>query len=228
MSKMTKRTKLGLGASAVGVIVALAALVALVGAALAATGSASLDSPTADASGNASVTLTMSTGVGNWAFDVGYTAANFTGDPTCSTTLGACTVKPDGTPGIVRFAGFDATGNGVGGEVGKIAFTTSLTTGCSNLTLAIAAKAGSAFQDTTGTDFTSPTFTAGKVCAAATAAPTAAPTASASPTAKALPASGGPLGDSSSMSLGWLLGAAGLIVVAGGAWTLARARREEN
>jgi hypothetical protein len=76
--------------------------------------------------------------------------------------------------------------------------------------------------------------------AVATASPTPSPTASgsasgsatatAAPTAtvKTLPTTGGPLGDSSSISLAWLLGAAGLFVVAGGAWTLARARREEN
>ncbi len=220
---MTRQMKLGLGATTAGVLVALASLLVLTGMVFAVSGaSAALTQATADANGNATVTLTMTapsgSGVGNWAFDVGYTAADYPAAPTCAASQGSCTVNPAGAPGIVRFAGF-ASGLTGTTTVGQVVFKTSLTNGaCSNLTLAIAAAPGSTFQDGTGTDFTSPTFTPGKVCAEA--APTA--------TAKALPASGGPAGDSSSISLAWLLGAAGLIVVAGGAWTLARARREEN
>ena len=225
-NKMTKHTKLGLGAT-VGVVAALATLVVFVGAALAA-GSASLDSPTAAADGTAVVTLKMAapagSGVGNWAFDVGFDPAKYTGDPTCTATPGgSCTVKPAGAAGIVRFAGADGSATGLTGEttVGTVTFKTTLTTGCSDLTLKIAAAAGSAFQDQTGTDFASPTFTSGKVCAPATAAPTAAAT-----TAAALPKTGGPTGDSS-LQLGWLAAAAGvLIVVAAGAWTFARARED--
>ena len=223
---MTKHTKLGLGAT-VGLIAALATLVVFVGAALAA-GSASLDSPTAAADGTAVVTLKMAapagSGVGNWAFDVGFDPAKYTADPTCAATNGDCTVKPAGAAGIVRFAGF-AGGGGLTGDVtvGTVTFKTNLTTGCSDLTLKIAAAAGSAFQDQAGTDFASPTFTAGKVCAAATAAPTAT---TAATTAAALPKTGGPTGDSS-LQLGWLAAAAGvLIVVAAGAWTFARARED--
>lgn len=222
------RTKLGLGATA-GILVAMASLMVFVGAALAA-GSASLTEATADGDGNATVTLSMSTGVGNWAFDVGFTPADYTADPTCTTTLGACTVNPEGATGIVRFAGFDATGNGVGGEVGKIVFDTNKTAGaCSNLTLAIASKAGSAFQDTAGNDFVGPTFTGGKVCAASaeatnTPAPSGGASGTATPTPKALPQTGGPSGDS--FQLGWLAAAAGLLVVAAGAWTLTRARED--
>ena len=237
---MTRQMKLGLGATTAGVLVALASLLVLTGMVFAVSGaSAALSSPTAAADGSATVALTMTapsgSGVGNWAFDVGYTVADYPAAPTCAASQGACTVNPAGAPGIVRFAGF-ASGLTGTTAVGQVVFKTSLTNGaCSNLTLAIAAAAGSTFQDATGTDFTSPTFTAGKVCAAAveTNSPTPGPgtaTATTAPTvtAKALPTSGGPPGDSSSSSLAWLLGAAGLMVVAGGAWTLARARREES
>ena len=237
---MTRQMKLGLGATTAGVLVALASLLVLTGMVFAVSGaSAALTQATADADGNATVTLTMTapsgSAVGNWAFDVGYTQADYDGNaPTCTNSQGSCTVNPAGVPGIVRFAGF-ASGLTGTTTVGQVVFKTTLTNGaCSNLTLALAAAAGSTFQDASGTDFTSPTFTAGKVCAEATPTPSASATAVASvtaaptATAKALPASGGPLGDSSSSSLAWLLGAAGLIVVAGGAWTLARARREEN
>jgi hypothetical protein len=224
---MTKHAKLGLGATA-GLVAAVATLMVLVGSALAA-GTASLDQPTAAADGTATVTLKMAapagSGVGNWAFDVGFDPTKFTGDPTCAATNGDCTVKPAGAAGIVRFGGF-AGGAGLTGDVtvGTITFDTNLTTGCADLTLAIAAAAGSAFQDQNGTDFASPTFTAGKVCAPA-AATTAAATAAAT-TAAALPQTGGPSSDGS-FQLGWLAAAAGaLIVVAAGAWTLARARED--
>jgi hypothetical protein len=228
------RLKLGLSATTAGVLVALASLLVLTGMVLAVSGaSAALSTGTADSTGAATVNLSMTapsgSGVGNWAFDVGYTAADYTGAPTCTTSQGDCTVNPAGAPGIVRFAGF-ASGLTGTTAVGSINFVTNKTSGCSNLTLAIAAAAGSAFQDANGADFDAPTFTAGSVCAAATAAPTAAPTtagASASPTKTpaALPQTGGPAGDSS-FQLGWLLAIAGLVVVAGGAWTLAR--REDS
>jgi hypothetical protein len=249
MSKLIKRTKLGLGATTAGVLVALAALLVLAGTALAAAGptgaSAALTSPTAAADGSATVTLTMTapsgSAVGNWAFDVGYTAADYTGAPTCTGSVGDCNVNPGGSAGIVRFAGFGSALTGTT-TVGQIVFKTSLTNGaCSNLTLAIAAAAGSTFQDSpNGNDFTNPAFTVGKVCAvpAVTNSPSPSPSSAASSTASpkasptvtpaSVPNSGGPLGSSSSISLAWLLGAAGLFVVAGGAWTLARARREEN
>jgi len=57
---------------------------------------------------------------------------------------------------------------------------------------------------------------------AATPAPTAAPT----PTPAAAPETGGPPGASGADSMAWLLAATGLAVVAGGAWVLARAGRE--
>jgi hypothetical protein len=226
---MTRQTKLGLSATAMGIIVAFAALVAIVGSAFAAAGSASVDSPTADADGNATITLTMSTGVGNWAFDLGYIPADYTADPTCTTTLGAVTVKPEGAPGIVRFAGFDSTGNGVGGTVGSCTFDTNKTAGaCSAITLGLAAKAGSAFEDTTGTAFAPATYTGGQICSAAAAA-TGTPTPSggaATPTKTpgGVPQTGGPAGDS--FQLGWVLALAGLVIVAAGAWTLARARED--
>ncbi len=225
---MTRQMKLGLGATTVGVLTALASLLVLTGMVFAVTGaSAAISAPTADADGNATATLTMTapsgSAVGNWAFDVGYTPEDYDGTPTCTASQGDCTVNPTGTSGVVRFGGF-ASGLTGTTTVGQIAFKTSLTDAgaCSDLTLAIAAAAGSAFQDGNATDFDAPTFTGGKVCVAeaATASPTATP--------KSVPATGGPAGDSSSSTLGLLLGATGLIVIAGGAWTVARARREEN
>lgn len=224
---MTKHMKLGLSGTAFGVIVAVVSLAIFAGAALAA-GTASVSSPTAAADGTAVVVLSAAaptgSGVGNWAFDVGYDASKYTGAPICTPTKGDCTVNPAGAAGIVRFAGFEG-GAGLQGtaELGKVTFKANLAAGaCSDVTLAIAAAAGSQFADATGTDFASPTITGGKVCAAA-----AATTAAAVPTV--LPSTGGPIGSNptnASSTLTWLLVAAGLVVASGGAWAISRARRE--
>jgi hypothetical protein len=228
---MTKQATLGLGTVTLGVIVALAALLLFASAAFAA-GTISGSTETIAAGGAATVTIseTSPTGLGNWQLDAAVPAATL-GVPTCVNVIagGACSIVAGNT---VRFAGADGSATGITGPqtVGTIAVTatTSLTTGCANIVIT-----ATHFEDGTGTPIASPTITNGQVCiAAATNSPSPSPsasvTASASPTAKALPASGGPPGDSSSISLAWLLGAAGLMVVAGGAWTLARARREEN
>jgi hypothetical protein len=229
---MTKH-KLGLGA-AVGLLAAVATVVFFASAALAATG-ASVSTGTADANGAATVTISMEApsggGVGNWAFDVGFDPTKYTADPTCTAAQGDVTVKPAGVANVIRFGGF-AGGSGLTGTtaIGTCNFKTNLTAGaCSDLTIKIADAPGAAFQDATGTDIASPTFTAGKVCAAAAATTAAATTAAASAaatTAAALPNTGGQPSDSS-LSAGWLAAAAGLlIVVAAGAWTFARARED--
>jgi hypothetical protein len=224
---MAKKARLGLGTVTVGVIAALAALLLFASAAFAA-GSISGSTETIAAGGAATVTITESTptGLGNWQIDAAVPAATL-GVPTCVNVIagGGCSIV---SGNIVRFAGADGSATGVTGSntVGTISVTATaaLTTGCADIVLT-----GTHFEDGTGTAIASPTITNGKVCiAAATAAPTAAPTAAATATPKTVPNTGGPLGDSSSISLGWLLAAAGLFVVAGGAWTLARARREEN
>jgi len=229
---MTKQTTLGLGTVTLGVIVALAALLLFASTALAA-GSISGDTQNIAVGGTATVTITETspTGVGNWQIDATVDAGKL-GTPTCTNVIGGASGCSIVTGNVVRFAGFEGSATGITGTqtVGTITVTgvATFTTGCSDIPLTI-----TAFQDGTGTDIPSPTVTAGKVCiaaATATPAPTASPTAAASATAtaKALPATGGPAGDSSGISLSLLLGAAGLVIVAGGAWTVARARREEN
>ena len=226
---MTKQATLGLGTVTVGVIAALAALLLFASAAFAA-GSISGSTETIAAGGAATVTITESTptGLGNWQFDAAVPAATL-GVPTCVNVIagGGCSIV---SGNIVRFAGADGSATGVTGSntVGTISVTatTTLTTGCADIVLT-----ATHFEDGTGTAIASPTITNGKVCIAAATnspAPTATPGPTASPSPKTVPNTGGPLGDSSSISLGWLLAAAGLFVVAGGAWTLARARREEN
>lgn len=228
---MTKQTTLGLGTVTLGVIVALAALLLFASTALAA-GTISGSTQNIAAGGTATVTITETspTGLGNWLIDAAVDAGDL-GVPTCTNVIpgGTCNIV---SGNVVRFAGADGTATGITGTqtVGTITVTATaaLTTGCSDIPLTI-----TAFEDGTGTAIASPTVTAGRVCIAeATAIPSSTVVAStaASPTAtvKALPATGGPAGESSSTSLSLLLGAAGLAIVAGGAWTVARARREEN
>jgi hypothetical protein len=222
---MTKHTTLGLGTVTLGVIVALAALLLFASTALAA-GSISGSTQNIAAGGTATVTITETspTGLGNWLIDAAVDAGKL-GVPTCTNVIagGTCNVV---SGNVVRFAGADGSATGITGTqtVGTITVTATaaLTTGCSDIALTI-----TAFEDGTGTAIASPTVTNGQVCIAVV---TNSPSPSASPvvTAKTVPATGGPAGDSSSISLSLLLGAAGLIVVAGGAWTVARARREEN
>jgi hypothetical protein len=229
---MTKQATLGLGTVTLGVIVALAAVLLFASAAFAA-GSISGSTATIAPGGAATVTITETpvSGLGNWQIDAAVPAATL-GVPTCVNVIagGGCSVV---SGNVVRFAGADGTATGLTGTqtVGTISVTATaaLTTGCANIVLT-----ATHFEDALGaTPVSSTAITNGQVCIAVvtsspSASPTTAVTASPSPTPATLPITGGPLGDSSSMSLGWLLGAAGLIVVAGGAWTLARARREEN
>jgi hypothetical protein len=222
---MTKQITQGLGGITLVVIVAVAALLLFASTALAA-GSVSGDTATVAAGGAATVTIkgTAGTGhgIGNWTVDVAVDAGKL-GVPTCTSVAsgGACNVI---SGNVVRFAGADGSASGLTGDVtiGTIAVTAgaSLTAGtCSDLTITV-----SAFDDEGGNAL-SPTATNGKVCVAApTASPSPAPATSPVPTA--FPNTGGTPGDSSISTLTWLLVAAGLIVVSGGAWALSRARRE--
>lgn len=222
---MTKQITQGLGGVTLGVIVAVTALLLLAGTALAA-GSVSGSSETVAAGGNATVTITATAGsghgIGNWTIDVAVDAGDL-GTPTCTNVIagGSCNVI---SGNVVRFAGADGSASGLTGDqtVGTIAVTagSGLAAGdCSDLTITV-----SSFDDEGGNAL-NPSPTNGKVCvAAATATP--APTASPTPKPSTLPNTGGNPGSGPSSAMTWLLVAAGLVVVSGGAWALSRARRE--
>ncbi len=73
---------------------------------------------------------------------------------------------------------------------------------------------GAAFEDQDGVAIVSPTIVDGEICVAAAATDSPTPI----PAAEALPQTGGASGASSANSMAWwLLAAAGLSVVAGGA-----------
>lgn len=224
---MTKQITQSLGGITLVVIVAAAALLLFASSAFAA-GTLGGDTTTVAAGGAATVTITGqatsgTNGIGNWTVDITVDSAKL-GTAACGATVnpaGDCNVI---SGNVVRLFGATTSDTGLTGSqvLGTINVTaqSALAAGtCSDLTMTI-----TKFQDGAGADL-SPTITNGKVCvaAAATASPTAAPTATAAPP---LPKTGGNPGDSSSMLLTWLLVAAGLVVVSGGAWAVSRARRE--
>jgi hypothetical protein len=233
---MMKQATLGAGTIAIGAIAALAALILFASAAFAA-GSVSVDSGEAAAGGSVTVAVNATAGsgagIGNYTIEVSWdtTSAAVVGNPTCtSNPAGSCQVAPGGESGVVRFAGATGDPAGLTGdvEIGTLTFTVGATAGdCADLTVNV-----DRMDDGDGNPL-GPSASGGEVCVAqpATDTPTPEPgTATATPTATAtvtpgsVPSTGGNPGDSTS-NMVWLLAAAGLAIVAGGAWAVARARR---
>jgi hypothetical protein len=220
---MTKLITQGLGGVTIAVIAAAAALLLLASTAMAA-GTVTGSTATVAAGAAAEVTITGNAGtghgIGSYTVDVAL-ASTVTLDGTTACTshaAGDCN-KIDATH--VRFAGSTGSATGLTGDVvlGSVKLSSNtLTAGtCADITITV-----SEFNDETGAAL-GPSATNGKVCvAAATASP--APT-----TAAVLPSTGGPIDSNptnASSMLTWLLVAAGLVVVSGGAWAVSRARRE--
>ena len=167
----------------------------------------------------------------------GKTVAGLVADvtyPEASLTVKSC--KPaslcnsTAAPGTVSFALFNA--GGMEANAGSVTFTIA-NSATGSVAVGLTVKD---CTDDLNAHITCPgTGTSITIAGATTPSPTAGPTASggatgsataAATTAAALPKTGGPSSDSS-FQLGWLAAAAGmLIVVAAGAWTLARARED--
>lgn len=223
---MLKNFSLGLGAGSISVAVALVALLIVAGTVFAAgditVGSDTVDNTGDEASVGVSAAAPSGSGIGNWTFEISYNPAEL-GTPTCTILQGGCEVDPAGAAGIIRVAGATGDPAGLTGTVDLVTITANADVAageCSDLTISSVA----AFEDQDGDAIDSPTLGAGQICvaAAATDSPTPTPT----PTPGTLPDTGGTPGTSSTNSMAWLLAATGLAVVAGGAWVLARARRE--
>lgn len=223
---MLKNFSLGLGAGSISVAVALVALLIVAGTVFAAgditVGSDTVDNTGDEASVGVSAAAPSGSGIGNWTFEITYDPAAL-GTPTCTILKGGCEVDPAGAAGIIRVAGAEGDTAGLTGTVELVTITANAGVAageCSDLTISSVA----AFEDQDGDAIDSPTLGAGQICVAAAA--TDAPTSTPSPTPGTLPDTGGTPGTSSTNSMAWLLAATGLAVVAGGAWVLARARRE--
>lgn len=223
---MTKQNTLGVGMVTTGVVVALAAFLLFASQSFAA-GTVAVSDGTAPAGGGTvAVSLTgdgAGANIGSYDVEVAFDPTKFTVAPTfVSNAAGDCNV----TSGVIQCAG--AAGSaGVQGALATITFTTGASfTGCTDLAVTV-----NDFNDATAGDPLNPSTDNGQICVAV-ATTAAATTAAASPTATTVqpskaPATGQNLGSDNGVSTAtWLLGLSGLMIVAAGAWTLSRARRE--
>ena len=165
------------------------------------------------------VTATLEN-VGSFGVNIEFDGTLVTVKAECGANFGSCnaefginTVRLNGAQG----------GSGISGDnvvLGSFTFVAGSTEGVANLTIV-----STEVSDEVGDALSFSSTNNGAITiATATAAPTDAPTDVASPAAP--PATGGAPGTSSVNSMAWLLAAAGLTIVAGGAWVLARAGRE--
>jgi len=223
---MTRMANRGLLAAFAASALALIAALLLVGSASANPASVTLGA-TAQDDGTQKVNITITpagseivAGVhANITYDEAkLTASSCTPASTCNVSLSP------GTVGVVMGPNL----SGLSGVAGSVTFTptAAFTSGSTDVGITI-----SDCEDDTGTQLATCTAT-GTTITLATPTPTPSPspspapaTATPSPTPKALPQTGGPTGDSSSL-MTWVLVAAGLIVVSGGVWAVSRARRE--
>ena len=163
------------------------------------------------------VTATLEN-VGSFGVNIEFDGTLVTVKAECGANFGSCnaefginTVRLNGAQG----------GSGISGDnvvLGSFTFVAGSTEGVANLTIV-----STEVSDEVGDALSFSSTNNGAITiATATAAPTDEPTA----TPGAVPATGGAPGTSSVNSMAWLLAAAGLTIVAGGAWVLARAGRE--
>lgn len=170
-----------------------------------------------------SVTAGGASDIGAFRVDVQYDGTLVSVD-SCTAPFGICSVDTIAAD-TVRINGSSAGGiSGNPAVLGTITFTAGNTVGVADLdvdpdTYLLTDTVGDDINvDATGGAITIAQATPTPVPPSQTAGPTATP--------KTLPSTGGLPGDDSSSTMVWLLAATGLVVLAGGAWATARARRE--
>ncbi|MEX2390973.1 MAG: cohesin domain-containing protein [Dehalococcoidia bacterium] len=177
---------------------------------------------------NGQVTISVTAGnasdIGAFRTDVQYDGTLVSVD-SCTAPFGICSVDTIAAD-TVRINGSSAGGiSGNPAILGTITFTAGSTLGVADLDVDPETYL---LTDTVGDDIDVGATGGAITIAEPTPSPTPAPSATAGPTAtpKTLPATGGLPGDDTSSTMVWLLAATGLVVLAGGAWATARARRE--
>ncbi len=210
----------GWTAAAAAAILATVAALAFLGIASAASvsdltvGSATVapgDSVTID------VTATVD-GVGSYRVDVNFDES-LVKATSCTSTNGVCAIDteaPVGTPVQLRMNGANLAG--ITGDDVVLGTITFEAVGDAGSVAALTVDADTLLVSDVEGETLTVTATAGAITIEAAATPSATPA--------AVPATGGAPGTSSTNSLAWLLAASGLVIVAGGAWVLARAGRE--
>ena len=210
----------GWTAAVVAAILATVAALAFLGIARAQSASdLTVGSATVEPGGSATIEVTATLeNVGSFGVNIEFDGTLVTVKAECGANFGSCnaefginTVRLNGAQG----------GSGISGDnvvLGSFTFVAGSTEGVANLTIVsteVSDEVGDALS-----------FSSTNNGAITIATATAAPTDSPAPTPGAVPQSGGAPGTSSVNSMAWLLAAAGLTIVAGGAWVLARAGRE--
>jgi hypothetical protein len=224
----------GTAALAAALLAAVAALAIVSSANAQSASNLVVGSATVAPGGQVTIPLTMDANqVGAYRVDVQFDGALVTATA-CTSEHGVCSVNVVGS-NTVRINGTNLSGiTGDDEPLGTITFTAGQTEGTAALTvdtstLLVSDTAG-------GTLSVSPTNGAITIVQA-TPTPSPAPatptptggtaTATRTATPGALPQTGASVGDDGSVgSLTWLLAASGLVIVASGAWAVARARRE--
>jgi hypothetical protein len=219
---MTKQIT-GLGGITLVVVAAAAALLLFASTAMAA-GTVAGSSATVATGASAQVTITGNAGtghgIGSWTVDVAVgEGVTLDATPCTSHAAGDCN---DLGGSVIRFAGSTGSATGLTGDqvLGTVNLSSNaLAAGdCADLTITV-----SEFNDETGAAL-GPAATNGEVCVAAATATPAASTPAVLPSTGGEPTVGNPTSASSMVT--WLMVAAGLVVVSGGAWAVSRARRE--
>jgi hypothetical protein len=221
---MTLNTAMSRGwtAAVAAAILATVAALAFLGIARAASVSdLTVGSATVAPGGTVTINVTATAdALGAYRVDVGYNSTLVTATE-CTSAEGVCSIDVI-APDTVRVNGSKLSGSGITGTdvvLGTITFLAGNTEGTAALTV----DASTLVLSSVETETLTATATNGAITIATPAA-TASPTATVTP--GTVPQTGGAPGASSASSMAWLLAAAGLTVVAGGAWVLSRAGRE--
>ncbi|MCH7484666.1 MAG: hypothetical protein IIA90_05900 [Chloroflexi bacterium] len=209
-------TSRGWIAAVAAAILATVAALAFLGIALAASVSdLTVGSATVAPGGTVTINVTATTDdLGSYRVDVGYNSSLVTATE-CTSANGVCSIDVIASD-TVRINGSNLAGiTGDDVVLGTITFLAGSSEGTAALTVDATTQV---LSDTEGATLTVTATNGAITIETATDTPTATP--------GAVPATGGAPGTSSANSMAWLLAAAGLAIVAGGAWVLARAGRE--
>ena len=210
----------GWTAAAVAAVLAGVAALAFLGIARAASVSdLTAGSATVEPGGEVTISVTATADeLGSYRVDVGYDSTLVTATE-CTSAEGECSIDAVASD-TVRMNGSSLSGiTGTDTQLGTITFVSVGPLGTAALTVDTSTLV---VTDTDNEPLTVTPTDGVITIVAATPAPTASPTA----TPAAVPETGGAPGASGANSMAWLLAATGLAVVAGGAWVLARACRE--
>ena len=222
---MTLNTAMTRGwtAAAAAAILATVAAIAFLGTASAQSVSdLTVGSATVEPGGTVTISVTATVDeLGSYRVDVGYDSTLVTATE-CTSADGVCSIDVVASD-TVRINGSNLAGiTGDDVQLGTITFLSNGPEGVAALTVDTSTLV---LSDTVGDTLTVTPTDGAITIATATPAPSDEPTATPAAPA-AVPQTGGAPGASSANSMAWLLAAAGLTVVAGGAWVLARAGRE--